>query len=129
MTHEPADPPRAVLARYPALAGTTVNIHNVGGGHVTCAWRITTPTGVWLLRRLPAETTADTAAATAAVQAQAARAGLAPALVANDTGGLVTTTGGRLFALTTYLECAGPARGIPGVEVCHRLGHALGHLH
>jgi Ser/Thr protein kinase RdoA (MazF antagonist) len=129
VTGEHADPPSAVLARYPALTGTTVSIHHVGGGHVTHAWRITTPTATVLLRRLAAATTADTAAATAAVAAHAARAGLAPALVTNDTGELVTTTGGRLFTLTTYLECAQPVLGVPGVDVCRQLGHTLGHLH
>ncbi|MGH3935039.1 MAG: phosphotransferase enzyme family protein, partial [Pseudonocardiaceae bacterium] len=63
------------------------------------------------------------------VHAHAARPGLAPTLVANDSGELVTTVGGRLFTLSTYLDGATPLLGIPDEALCHRLGHALGRLH
>lgn len=129
MTTERELPPGGVLARYPALKGTAVMIHNAPGGHVTRAWRIDTEAGSFWLRRLPADVTADNAAATAAAQNHAARARLAPPLVTNDTGGLVTRTGGRLFTLTTHLDAATPTPGVPGAELSHRLGHALGRLH
>lgn len=128
MSSEPAGPPRGVLARYPALAAM-IGIHHVPGGHVTRGWRIDTATGALLLRRLSAETPADTAAAAAGVQAHAAWAGLAPGLVVNDTGESVTAMGGRLFTLSTHLGGTNPALGVPGAGFCRRLGHALGHLH
>lgn len=129
MISEGEDPPGDVLARYPALRDTTARIANTSGGHVVRAWRIDTETGSFLLRRFLADTVAANAAATASVHALAAQAGLASALVANDTGGLVTSTGGWLFTLTAYLQGATPVRGVPGAALCHRLGHALGRLH
>ncbi|MGH3604661.1 MAG: phosphotransferase enzyme family protein [Pseudonocardiaceae bacterium] len=129
MNTESDKPPGGVLARYPPLADTTVRIHNASGGYVTRAWQIDTGAGSFLLCRLPADATADTAAATAGVHTHAAQAGLAPALVVNDTGELVTTTGGRLFTLTTHLNGATHLFGVPDDALCHHLGHALGRLH
>lgn len=129
MTNEHDSPPDDALARYPALRDATVKIHPAPAGYVTRAWRIATGAGSFLLRRLPTGTSAGTATAAAGVHAHAAQAGLAPALLANETTELVTTTGGRLFTLTAYLEGATPLRGVPGVALCHRLGHALGQLH
>jgi Ser/Thr protein kinase RdoA (MazF antagonist) len=129
MNGEHDRPPGAALARYPELRDTTVQIANAPSGYVTRAWRIDTETGSFLLRRHPADTVAENAATTAEVHALAAQAGLAPTLVANDTGGLITGSGGRLFTLSAYLESSTSGRGVPGLTLCHRLGHALGRLH
>jgi Ser/Thr protein kinase RdoA (MazF antagonist) len=118
-----------VLARYRALACTTVSIADVPGGYVTRSWRIDNGAGSFLLRRLEGDARPDNAAGTAQVHIRAARAGLAPPLLANDTGGLVTSTGGRLYTVAAFLKGATAARDAPDAGLSHQLGRALGRLH
>lgn len=128
MSNDHRDPPAAAVAAFPVLAGTT-GIHPAEPGHATRAWRITTSTGSFLLRRFSPDITADQAAATLRVHSRAADAGLAPTLLPAGTGRPITRAAGRLFALTTHLQAKAFDPDKADACSCHRLGRLLGRLH
>jgi Ser/Thr protein kinase RdoA (MazF antagonist) len=92
-------------------------------------WLVGMPAPRFVLRRLPPGTTAERARLVTAVHHHAARAGCAPAVLANDEGERLTLDGGRYFQLVQYAGSTWDRHAVPGPRACAGLGLALGRLH
>ncbi|MGQ0773155.1 MAG: phosphotransferase [Pseudonocardiales bacterium] len=120
----------AVLHRYPQVATTTPVITRMPGGANTAPWLVTGPAGGFVLRRLPGYLSPERARFAAAVHDHAAGAlEVVPAVLANDTGDLVTEHGGHRYLLTRRAPGTPLGQHVPTPARCHELGAVLGRLH
>jgi Ser/Thr protein kinase RdoA (MazF antagonist) len=119
---------QAVLARYPAI-GTSIVIDMLPSGSGTVAWMIAAPAGRFLLRRLATGFSAAQARFAAIAQHRAAIDGLAPPVLTNDAGDMITPSGSHLFQLTGFAsgECWSDLS--LSATLCGNLGRAVGQLH
>lgn len=136
MSHDtgatPLDGVRKVLARYRCFRSardldSTVRPLHDGFGATT--WLIAASGEKFLLRQLPTDTETERARFTAAIHHHAARAGLAPPILPDMAGELVTSHASQLFQLIRYAEGDRFPRSTPAREGCHALGYTLGRLH
>lgn len=124
-------PPKiaSVLGRYEEVAAArSVAVARLPGGAASASWLVEADGKQFVLHRLPGTGHAHASFATG-VHERAARAGLAPPLLANDAGGLLTAYGGCYFQLMQRAEGELYPDSFPGVPLCEELGRALGRLH
>ncbi len=128
----PPDCVRDVLARYlhfRSARDLDSTVRPLHAGFSATTWLIATSDERLLLRQLPSNTETERASFTAAIHDHAARAGMAPPIMPDVAGDLVTSHAGRLFQLIRYVEGDRVPRSTPARAACHNLGHTLGRLH
>lgn len=118
----------AMAARYPHL-GTVGQAQPLIGDSGRTHWLLTTASSRFVLRALPPGTDVQRAKFTATVQQHAAASGLAPSVVPDAQGRLVTHDAGRTFVLTGYAEGSCDLPRFPDARQCRELGDLLGRMH
>jgi Ser/Thr protein kinase RdoA (MazF antagonist) len=113
---------------YPHL-GPVVRAQPLTGDSGRTQWLLTTDSGRFVLRELPPATDPRRAELTSVAQQHVARAGLAPTVVPDPSGRLVTYDGRRILMLSRYVEGACDLPRFPDLRQCHELGDLLGRVH
>lgn len=117
-----------MAARYPHL-GTVGQAQPIVGDSGRTQWLLTTASRRFVLRASPPGTDVQRAKFTATVQQHAAASGLAPPVVPDAHGRLVTHDAGRTFVLTGYAEGSCDLPRFPDARQCRELGDLLGRMH
>lgn len=121
-------PTTAVLAAY-GIDPRRTTIQPMVGGHAALTWRLDSLAGRVVLHQLADNLTRAQAALASAAHDHAALAGLAPEVVRNRRGDLVTEHNDHRYCLTAYVDDAAPLSATPQAVNWLALGHHLGWLH
>lgn len=124
----PLGVPEAVLDRYPRLRRAATWRPLSQGTHAS-TWLITTLDDRSVLRRYPADLSAGRAQLSATAHQHAAGDGLAPAIIPDHGGYLLTHIGGHAFTLTEHMNGDAQSHKTPSTVLCYDLGRVLGRLH
>ncbi|MPZ89853.1 MAG: phosphotransferase [Nitriliruptorales bacterium] len=125
----PDDPPPAVLAQYPQLRGAAT-IQALSPDAAATGWLVRSRQGRFTVRGFPRHLDHGRAHRVAAVQQHVAQSSsLAPTVIGNEDGNLVTSHQGSAFIAAEHIEGTCDPQVVPRRRLCEDLGRTLGLLH
>jgi homoserine kinase type II len=122
----------SVLDSYPLTGHPARSLRPMPGATNAEVWLIDTPTRRYVLRCLSPSITPGQARFAATIQQHASTVlPQVPAIIINHDGAMVTERDGWRYLLTAHAQGTPDAfrSCVPGQDLSHELGHALGRLH